>query len=86
MAEEDQCKTAITTNFGLFVYRRMCLGLRHAAQMFQSLIHTVLRDLHFAKAYMDDILVASSNLQEHLEHLEKVFHNLQNNGLFLKSK
>jgi hypothetical protein len=86
VAPEDQCKTAIATPFGLFLYRRMPFGLRNAAQSFQRLIDTVLQDLPFAKAYMDDILVASRTHEEHLQHLEEVFCRLRRHGLLLKPK
>lgn len=83
--KSDQVKTAITTPFGLFVYKRMPFGLRNAAQTFQRLIDMALQDLPCAKAYMDDILVASKNQSEHLQHLEQVFQRLQKYNLRLKS-
>lgn len=63
-------KTAITTPFGLFEFVKMQFGLRNAAQSFQRLIHEVLRGLEFAFPYIDDILIASSNSDEHSEHLK----------------
>jgi hypothetical protein len=86
VAIEDQPKTAITTPFGLFIYRRMPFGLRNAAQTFQRLVDTVLQDMPFAKAYMDDILVASANSQEHLKHLSCIFERLQKHGLLIKKE
>ena len=83
MAKEDQCKTAIATPFGLFLYRRMPFGLINAAQTLQRLIDIVLQYIPFAKAYMDDILVASSNPEEHLQHQEAVFERLRKYGLQL---
>ena len=32
----------------------------------------ILRGLDFAFAYIDDVLIASSSMEEHLDHLEKV--------------
>ncbi|MEM7469106.1 MAG: reverse transcriptase domain-containing protein, partial [Pseudomonadota bacterium] len=85
VASEDQCKTAITTPFGLFQYRRMPFGLRNAAQTFQRLIDMAFQDMPFACAYMDDILIASRNPTEHLEHLEQVFGQLAKYGLRLRA-
>ena len=86
MAKEDQLKTAITTPFGLFIYRRMPFGLRNASQTFQRLIDTALQDLPFAKAYIDDMLVASKSMKEHMQHLQLIFERLRQYGLRLKLK
>ena len=69
----DIPKTAITTPFGLFEYVHMPFGLRNAAQTFQRFIDQVLRDLPFCYAHIDDILIASSNPEEHQQHLISVF-------------
>lgn len=73
VAEEHIYKTAITTPFGLFEFPMMGFGLRNAAPTFQRFIDEVLRGLDFCFAYQDDILVASSNQDEHLEHLTVLF-------------
>ena len=69
----DISKTAITTPFGLFEFTRMPFGLRNAAQTFQCFTDQVFRGLPFSYAYLDNILVARKNLDEHLYHLRKVF-------------
>ena len=51
----------------------MTFGLRNAGQSFQRYIHRALGDLDYAFAYVDDILVASSNHEEHECHLRLVF-------------
>lgn len=53
-------KTAITTPFRLFDCTRMPFGLWNFAQAFPCLISEVTRELEFVFAYVDDILVASS--------------------------
>ena len=59
MAEEDVCKTAIITPFGLFEFLRMPFGLKNAAQAFQRLMDSTFGDISYAFVYLDDILVAS---------------------------
>lgn len=77
MAPEDIEKTADITPFGLFEYLFMTFGLRNASQSFQRYINRILGDLEFVFIYIDDILVASSSLDEHIEHLRVVFQRLK---------
>ena len=65
----DVHKTAVTTPFGLFEFVRMPFGLRNATQTFQRFIDKVLRGLHFCYAYMDNLLIASTTSDEHLQHV-----------------
>nr|VZI30597.1 unnamed protein product [Spirometra erinaceieuropaei] len=76
VAPKDVPKTAVTTPFGLFEFIRMPFGLRNAAQTFKRFIDRVLRGLPFVYAYIDDLLVASRNAEEHKEHLALVFDRL----------
>lgn len=84
MATEDIYKTAITTPFGMFEFLRMPFGLRNSAQTFQRFINEVFFDFDFTFVYVDDILIASKNENEHLKHLDKVFERLSNYGLNIK--
>ncbi|GFW53468.1 transposon Tf2-9 polyprotein [Trichonephila clavipes] len=81
---DDVHKSAIITPFGLFESTRMQFGLCNAAATFQQFIDEVLRNLPFVFAFVDDILVASSSPEEHLQHLQILFTRLQQYGLSLK--
>jgi cleavage and polyadenylation specificity factor subunit 1 len=81
MAAEDIEKTAIITPFGLFEYLFMPFGLTNAAQSFQRLMDKLFRHLPFVFTYLDDHLIASRTLEEHLLHLQQFFQVLQENGL-----
>ena len=76
----DIAKTAIVMPFGLFEYKRMPFGLKNAAQTFQSLMD-VLRDCSFAYVYLENILVASSSVDDHRQHLRQLFRKLADYGL-----
>lgn len=77
----DVHKTAITTPFGLFEFKFMAYGLRNAAQTFQRFIDEVLQGLTFVFKYIDDILIASKNMNEHIKHVEIVLKKLEEYGL-----
>ena len=79
----DVPKTAITTPFGLFEFLRMPFGLKNAAQTFQRFMDQVLRGLHFAYTYIDDVLIASSSEEEHHQHLKQVFDRFKDYGVVI---
>ncbi|XP_039303395.1 uncharacterized protein LOC120357299 [Solenopsis invicta] len=80
VAKEDIHKNAVTTPFGLFEFFVMPFGLRNA-QTFQRLMNSLLSDLDFAFCYLDDILIASKNEQEHIAHLRIIFNRLLQAGM-----
>ena len=61
----------------------MTFGLQNAAQALQRFIDEVLQGLDFSYAYIDDILVASTFPEEHLQHLEILFQRLQKYGVMV---
>ncbi len=81
--KEDIPKTAVITPFGLFEFLRMPFGLKNAAQTFQRMIDSILRDLDFLFVYLNDILVASASRREHLTHLQLLFARLGQHGLII---
>ena len=83
LAEEDREKTAVITPFGLFEYKMMTFGLKNAGQTFQRYINSALGDLKCAFVFLDDILVASRNEEEHKRDLELVLQRLEEFALRL---
>jgi Reverse transcriptase (RNA-dependent DNA polymerase)/RNase H-like domain found in reverse transcriptase len=81
LAASDIAKTAILTLFGLYEYVYMPFGLRNTAQTFQRLMDRVFCHLPFCFCYLDDNLIASRTLDEHLQHLRTYFQLRQDNGL-----
>ncbi|GFW24855.1 hypothetical protein TNCV_1961201 [Trichonephila clavipes] len=84
IASEDIHKTAICTPFGLFESTRMQFGLCNAASTFQRFIDEVTRGLKGVYAFIDDILIASQNVQEHTTNLRALFERLDYYGLTIK--
>ncbi|CAG4987577.1 unnamed protein product [Colias eurytheme] len=80
---EDQHKTAFTTQTGHYEFKRMPFGLKTAPATFQRAMDNVLRGLQgiHCMVYLDDIIVYSSSLQEHIEKLRKIFERLRETNL-----
>jgi hypothetical protein len=85
MNAQDQEKTAFTTRFGTYEFTVMPFGLCNAPATFQRLMDQVLYDVtwKFALVYMDDIIIYSKTLEDHQQHLRKIFQLLIEAGLKL---
>ena len=77
-------KTAFISPFGKYEYIKVPFGLAQAPTYFQELMTGILKDFHFVIAYLDDIIVFSKTLEEHLSHIKKVFDKLQSAKLSMK--
>lgn len=85
--DNDREKTAFTCHRGLFQFNVMPFGLTTAPGVFQELMARVLEGLDkFTVAYLDDILIFSETLEEHLAHIQNVFDRLRKHHLKLKLK
>jgi len=64
----------------------MLFGLTNAPTTFCTLMNDIFREWldDFMVVYIDDILIYSSSLEEHAEHLRKVFQRLRENKLYAK--
>lgn len=83
---EDREKTAFVTPYGLFQFRVMLFGFTNAPATLQHLMEQVLSGLHWATClvYLDDILIFSATIEDHLERLHDVLDRLKNAGLKIK--
>lgn len=77
------CKTAVISPIGLYEYLRMPFGLKNAPATFQRFMNSIVGDLPFIFCYLDDILVYSTNPEEHANHLQILFQRLEKYGLSL---
>ena len=79
--------TAFTVGpLGFYECLSMPFGLTNTPATFQCLMQNCLGDLHlnWCIIYLDDIIVYSKTLEEHLERLEAVFQKIGKAGLKLK--
>lgn len=79
MSPEDIPKTAFTVEGGHFEYVRMPFGLKNAPATFQRVMDSVLKGLvgKIYLVYLDDIIIFSPSLQEHISNLKTVFQRLR---------
>ena len=86
--EGDEWKTAFNTTSGHYEYLVLPFGLTNAPAVFQNLVNDVLRDMlnRFVFVYLDDILIFSNSLSEHVRHVHSVLQRLLENRLFVKAE
>ncbi|GBG62525.1 hypothetical protein CBR_g30842 [Chara braunii] len=76
--QEDRYKTVFKTRYGHFEWLVMPFGLTNAPTTFQAAMTTEFQHMldRFVLIYLDDILVYSRSLDEHVEHLRTVLERL----------
>ena len=86
MAPEDAEKTTFLTRRGAFKFKVMPFGLTAAPATFQRLMDAAMTGVNFSICliYLDDIIVFSKDLDEHLLRLEIIFKRLEAVNLKLK--
>jgi len=86
VASEDRDKTAFICPRGMFRYKTMPFGFCNSGATFQRLMDVVMSGLHFevCLVYLDDIVLFSKTIDEHLERLVQVLSRLRSAGLKLK--
>ena len=86
VAKEDQMKTVINTTLGLYKFLRMPFGLKNAGQCFMRNISSILSGMPFLFVYMDDVIIMSPNLEEHVDHIEQVFKKLSSYNILVNDQ
>ena len=87
LSKEAAEMCTIVTEFGLFRYKRLPMGVTCSPDIFQSKIYNLLGDIDGTKAYIDDILcVNKGTFDEHLVQLDEVFRRCQKAGLKINAE
>ena len=89
VAKEDRDKTAFVTGHGHHLrYVTMPFGLCNAPSTFQRLMERVLHGLIWkcVVVYLDDVVIYSSSIKEHMSHLQEVFKRFEAHNLKLKPR
>ncbi|KAH0743133.1 hypothetical protein KY290_031126 [Solanum tuberosum] len=86
IAEGDEPKTTCVTRYGAFDWLAMPFGLTNTPATFCTLMNKLFHPFldQFVVIYLDDNVVYSHSIEEHVEHLCKVLKVLRENDLCVK--
>lgn len=86
--EGDEWKTAFSTTSGHYEYLVMPFGLANSPSIFQSFMNDMFRDMlnRGVIVYIDDILVYSNSLEEHIRQVRAVLQRLIQYQLYAKAE
>ena len=87
--EEHKSRTAFTVGpLGFWEFNRLPFGLSNAPATYQRLMEMCLGDynMKICAIYLDDLIIFSSTLEEHLDRLDKVLTRLRECNLKLNPK
>jgi transposase InsO family protein len=84
--EEDVPKTAFRTRYGYYEWLVLPFGLTNAPATYQTLSNHIFRPYldKFCVVYLDDILIYSRSVEEHLFHLRLILDVLRQHKLYAK--
>ena len=88
MNPSDQEKTAFITEEGLYCYKVMSFGLKNAGATYQRLVNKVFTDKidRSMEVYVDDMLVKSPTIEQHIRDLADTFASLRLYNMRLNSE
>lgn len=69
--KKDRVKTAFTWRGRQFQFTSAPFGLKHISSIFQRVMMKVIDGLDFVLFYIDDIVVFSKSVEEHIMHVEE---------------
>ena len=88
IAKGDEPKTTCVTRYGPYEFLVMPFSLTNAPAIFCTLMNKIFHPFldKFVVVYLDDIVIYSNTLEEHVDHLKKVFRLLRQNELYVKKE
>ena len=89
LRKQDRDKTGFACELGLFQWKRMPFGLCNATATFQRLMAHAMIGVtkkygNLIMCYVDDVVIATPTLEDHIERLDEVFACMKRSGLKCK--
>jgi len=84
----DEHKTAFRTRYGQYEYKVMPFGHVNPPSTFQTMMNKILREFfdHRVVVYVDDILIYSANIEDHIKLVQRVLDRLEQQDLAVSLK
>ena len=77
----------IVLPWGKYKYQRLPMGLCNSPDIFQEKMSSLMQDLEYVQAYIDDLLVITAgSFQDHLDKLKVVLGKLRKAGLKVNAR
>lgn len=87
LAQSSRQYTAFTFEGQVYEFNKTPFGTQQSSQAFIKALQKVFVDLHdFVAVYIDDVLIFSKNLEDHMKHLKQVFERVQEADMTLNLK
>jgi len=88
MRKVEEHKTAFRTRYGQYEYKVGPFGLVNAPATFQTMMNKILREFldQGVVVYLDDILIYSENMDDHIKLVQKVLDLLEQHDLAVSLK
>ena len=83
VSKDSQKYLTINTHMGLFAFKRLPNGIHSGPAIFQRIMDGLLADIPKAVSRLDDILIAGTDYQDHLNTLSQVLERLLKYGFKL---
>ena len=85
--EEDRYKTAFVVPFSHYEWNVMPQGLKNALSEFQNIMNDIFFPfMEFSIVYLDDVLIFSKGINQHIQHLNKFIKIIKENGLVVSAR
>ena len=90
LRKQDSDKTGFACELGLFQWKRMPFALCNKTTAFQRLMTQALTSLtkkygNLVMCYVEDVVIATATLEDHIERLNEVFACMKRAGLKCKT-
>lgn len=72
IVEHDRPKTTFSVRNIQYMFVGCPFGLKHISPKFQRVMSTLLKDMPFATAFVDDVVIFSNTMDEHIPHVAAV--------------
>ncbi|EFP09026.1 hypothetical protein CRE_22508 [Caenorhabditis remanei] len=79
--EDSKNLLCINTHRGLYQFNRLPFGVKPATAIFQQVIDSMITGLEGTAAYLDDIIITGSTIDEHNERVKAVMIRIADYGL-----